>query len=83
MVGPSSRQFPLVLRLRVWLVFHLGRDTVNEGVGVGLMSLYQKLGPQNLTGELAVYRAGLLLLTQKGTAFAAVLTDLKQPYGRP
>ena len=47
------------------------------------MSLYQKLGPQNLTGELAVYRAGLLLLTQKGTAFAAVLTDLKQPYGRP
>jgi len=43
------------------------------------MSLYQKLGPQNLTVELVVYRAGLPLLTQKGTALATESTDLNSP----
>lgn len=85
MVGPSSRQFPVVLRLRVRLVVHLGRNATDKVVSIGFIfiNLYQELGPQNLTVEPVAYRAGLPLLTQKGTAFAAELTGLKQPCGRP
>ncbi len=62
------------------IVMHLNAsdEKVQRGTLNNIKHLYQELGPQNLTVELVVHGAGLPLLTKKGTAFAAELTDLKK-----
>lgn len=59
------------------IVMHLnsGDEKVQRGTLNNIQHLYQELGPQSLTVELVVHGAGLPLLTKKGTAFAAELTE--------